>query len=97
MPLKVRPGTAIRFEIVTQDPDTLAPIGGLPVFLDRFDQAAAAPQQVAGAETVPDGRVEVSTNVPDLAGSYRFRARTPGIAEKYRSDVSPLVTVEVVS
>ena len=96
MALKVRPGTTIRFDIQTYDPDTLAPIGGLPVLLDFFTQPAAAPQQIAGAETGSDGRVEVSTNVPELAGSYRYRARTPGIAERYRSDVSPLVTVEVV-
>ena len=96
MSLKVRPGTAIRFEIVTQDPDTLAPIGGLPVFLDFFAQPAAAPQQLAGAETASDGRVEINATVPELSGSYRYRARTTGVAEKYRSDVGPLVTVEVV-
>lgn len=96
MALKVRPSSRITFEIRTQDPDTLAPIGGLPVFLDRLDQPAAAPVQVAGAQTDAQGRAEISATIPASPGSYRYRARTPGVAERYRSDTSSQVAIEVV-
>ncbi len=97
MALKVRPGSNIAFEVVTQSPDTLAPILGIPVFLDRFDPSSSVPQQIAGGQTDSQGRVQLATRMPEAPGSYSFRARTPGIAEKYRSDVSPTISVTVAA
>lgn len=96
MPLKVQPGSPIRFEIRTQSPDTLAPIPRLPVFLDRFEPDSNVPVPVEGAETDAEGRAVVSTTMPDVPGSYRFRSRTTGIDGEYRADTSPSITVQVV-
>ena len=97
MALKVRPGSTIVFEAVTQSPDTLAPIPGIPVFLDIISPSSSVPEQIVGGQTDSQGRVQLATRMPAAAGSYKFRARTPGIAEKYRSDVSPTITVDVAA
>ena len=97
MAVKVFPNSRITFEAVAQSPDTLVPIGGLPVFLDRFDPGSTVPQQLEGGQTDATGKAQLATMVPTTPGSYKYRARTPGIAERYRSDVSPQLTVEVVA
>ena len=97
MAVKVRPGSRIIFEAVAQSPDTLVPIGGLPVFLDRFDPGSSVPQQLSGGQTDATGRAQLITEVPSVPGSYKYRARTPGIVEKFRSDVSPQLTVDVAA
>lgn len=96
MALRVSPGSQLRLEVRTQSPDTLAPIAGLPVFVDLQVQPAAAFDQVAGAQTDAEGRAQVTVTVPAVEGSYRYRARTPGVAERFRADTSPTLTVEVV-
>ena len=97
MALKVPPGSSITFELRTQDPETLAPQAGLPVFLDFISAPAAAPQQIGGGQTDGQGRAAITTAVPSVAGTYRYRARTPGIADRFRSDTSSQVPVEVVA
>lgn len=95
MALKVRPGSSILFEAVTQSPDTLAPIPGIPIFLDVIDPSSSVPRQIVGGQSDAQGRVQLATKMPESLGSYKFRARTPGVAEKYRSDVSPTITIDV--
>ncbi len=97
MAVQVPPNSRITFEAVTQSPDTLVPIPGLPIFLDRFDPGSSVPQQLQGGQTDATGRAQLITEAPTTPGSYKYRARTPGIAEKYRSDVSPQLTIEVVA
>lgn len=97
MPLKLRAGSRLVLEIRAQNPTTLAPIPGLPVFLDRLDQPTAAPVQVAGAQTDAQGRAVVTVTLPLAEASLHFRSRSPGIAERYRPDVSPQIAVEVVA
>ena len=97
MALKVRPGSSILFEVVTQSPDTLAPIAGIPVFLDVTAPSSSVPEQVVGGQTDDQGRVQLATRMPAAAGSYKFRARTPGVAEKYRSDTSAAITIDVAA
>lgn len=97
MALKVQPGSSVTFIISAQDPDTLSAIAGLPVFLDVQEQTAGPPRQVAGGQTDGSGQVQLSTTLPGAPGTYTFRARTPGVAEKFRADVSKNVPIEVVA
>ena len=97
MALKVIPGSSILFEAVSQAPDTLAPIPGIPVFLDMFSPTSSVPEQVIGGQTDAQGRVQLAARMPAAPGSYKFRARTPGITEMFRSDVSPTITVDVAA
>lgn len=97
MALRVRAGSPIRFGIRLANRETLAPIGQAPVFLDRIDAPAGPPIQVASSTTDPSGNATVSSSVPSAPGTYRFRARTPGVKDRFRADVSGDVSVEAVA
>ena len=97
MPLKVRSGSTLTFGIHVQNRDTLEPFDGAPVFLDRLDQPTAAPVQVEGAQTDGQGNAVMQTTVPTTPGTYSYRARTPGIAERFRADTSKTVAIESVA
>lgn len=96
MSLQLRANSRVVFEVVTQVPATLAPIPNLPVYLDRIDQLTAAPIQVALGSTDSKGVALLDTISPAAPGQYRYRARTTGLAGKYRADVSANLVVEVV-
>lgn len=97
MALKARAGSTVRFLVHLQVRDSLAPIAGAPVFLDRADQPAAPFVQVAGAETDGEGNATIPTTLPTSPGSYRYRSRTPGLAERFRPDTSSVVAIEAVA
>ena len=95
MAIKLIPGSQLTLGIHLQERDTLAPIAAAPVFLDFLEQPTAAPQQIAGAQTDGSGNAVVQVTVPTAPGSYRYRSRTPGVAERYRADTSAHLTIEV--
>lgn len=97
MAVKVRGSSSILFEAVAHSPDTLVPIAGLPVFLDMISPSSSVPEQVTGGQTDVQGRVQLAGRMPQTPGSYKFRMRTPGITEMFRSDVSPTITVDVAA
>lgn len=97
MPERVLAGSALTLAVTAQLRDTLRRAAGVPVFLDRQDQPAGPWAQVGAGETGADGQVTVQLQLPDVAGTLRFRARTPGVAERYRADTSPVLTVELVA
>jgi len=77
-------------------PDTLAPIGGLPAYVDVQRSNSDAWDQVVGVEVPARGYENVSVTVPVVAGVYRYRSRTPGLVGRYRADVSATLPIEVV-
>jgi len=97
MALKARAGSTVRFLIHVAVRDTLAPIEGAPVFLDRIDQPAGPPVQLAGAQTDGEGNAVISTTLPTTPGTYGYRSRTPGVAERFRPDTSSVVSIEAVA
>lgn len=96
MALRVRAGSTINLIATAKLSETLQVVADLPLFLDRQDQAAGPWSQVAGGKTDADGDTPFSVILPGTPGELRLRTRSPGLAEKYRADTSPTLTVEVV-
>lgn len=96
MPIKARAGTVVQLRISARLRDTLQVVPNLPVYLDRQDQAAGPWEQVSGAQSDASGDAPVSLTLPSTPGQVRLRARSPGVAEQYRSDTSPTLTIDVV-
>jgi len=96
MALRALAGSGVLFVLTAQDPDTLASVPDLPVFLDLILTEGGPATQVAGGTTDSAGQARISVTLPAFPGTYRYRARTPGLAELWRPDTSREVPIEAV-
>src|SRR3990167_1220020 len=96
MALRVRPVSRLELMVRAKHPDTLAPIGGLPAYVDVHRSNTDAWARARGVEVPARGCESVSVTAPVVAGVYRYRSRAPGLVGRYRADVSATLPIEVV-
>ena len=94
--IKAPPGSPATFTAFAQDPDTLEALAGVPVFLDQRTSSTGPFGQVGAGQSDARGQLQLTVTLPNTPGEYTYRARTPGVADKFRSDTSKEVTIQVV-